>query len=190
MHGRTTAVLGLAASLVVVASTATASIPRASQKAAGTVRACVDNTTGRTRIGVTCTAREHVVTWNKQGVRGPAGPAGPKGDPGPVGPVGPKGDPGPAGPKGDPGPQGPPGFQSVRQTSGVDINIPAGGSAPVQSSCAATEKAVGGGWLAATANAIVVPTESRLKDAQTWQFTFFNATNAQQRVTAYAICAG
>lgn len=107
---------------------------------------CVDNETGEVRIvedpddcetearsnargrrAETRPGPERLISWNREGPRGPSGVPGPAGPPGPSGeggsqgppgppgasgkqgppgPPGPMGTPGPVGPKGDPGPQG------------------------------------------------------------------------------------
>jgi hypothetical protein len=53
-----------------------------------------------------CKASETSLSWNQQGVPGPAGPRGVQGESGPTGPQGPAGPAGPAGPQGEQGPPG------------------------------------------------------------------------------------
>lgn len=78
----------------------------------------------------------------------------------------------------------------IRQTSGAAINLDPGSTDVKEVSCRDSENVVGGGWDTSNPNVIVVPTESKLLDAQTWRFTFFNNEPTRQRLTVYAICAG
>ena len=74
-----------------------------------TIFACVNNSTGTTRIvdsNTNCATGEHKAHWNQQGPRGPQGTPGPQG---PQGTPGPQGNPGPQGPAGPQGPDGPAG---------------------------------------------------------------------------------
>lgn len=130
-------------------------------KAGRVVHACV-TPKHVTLIGRACHPGEHRVSWNRRGRPGPAGPQ---------------------------GPAGPAGLANIHQSVGVDLNLAVGDSQPVAATCV-TGQAIGGAWTDATPNAIVVPTESQVKDNNTWQFTFFNATAQPQRITAYAVCAG
>ena len=74
---------------------------------------------------------EELISWNKEGPRGPQGEVGPKGDQGPAGADGTDGARGPqgeVGPKGDQGDQGPPGTSSWTDgpgqvTTAVDVGI-------------------------------------------------------------------
>ncbi len=73
------------------------------------IQACVEDTTGLTRIvapGELCQPGEHTVTWSIQGPPGPPGAVGPPGPVGAAGPSGPAGPPGAPGPAGAPGPPG------------------------------------------------------------------------------------
>jgi len=67
--------------------------------------------------------------------------------------------------------------------------VPAHDIAPVSATCL-TGQAIGGAWVADDLSAQVLPTENQIRDFNTWQFTFFNPTDLNKRVTVYAICAG
>jgi hypothetical protein len=78
----------LAASIVAIGKVASAAGPEP------TVSACVGKLTGLVRVidpvkRQACTSLEKPLSWNQQGVPGPAGPAGPAGASGPAGPAGP-----------------------------------------------------------------------------------------------------
>jgi hypothetical protein len=132
-----------------------------SSKRASIIHSCV-GPTGKVRIGVSCTAGQRALSWNK---RGPQGPAGPTGPPGTVPPL------------------------NIHQSVGVTATIQDGTQQQIQSTCASGQ-AVGGGWTDGLANAHVYPTESKALDANTWQFTFVNYEGSAQQVTAYTICVG
>jgi hypothetical protein len=95
---------------------------------ASTIKACVANIGGATRIpqNETCLAVEHALQWNEvgpagpPGATGPQGPVGPAGPQGPTGPQGATGATGPQGPQGAPGPQGPQGAPGPQGPAGVD----------------------------------------------------------------------
>jgi hypothetical protein len=113
---------GLLATCLVVAAAATmTTFVRAD---GGTIRACVDASTGEIRIvaaGTPCAPGSVVLKWNLQGpagARGPAGPAGPLGPTGAAGPAGPVGPAGAAGPPGPEGPAGPSGIANVHYILG------------------------------------------------------------------------
>lgn len=142
-------------------------------KATNVVRACV-TPKHVTLIGRPCHANERRLAWNKQGVRGPRGPRGPQGVPGPQGPQ---------------GPQGPAGFTNVHQSDHNPVVVPAHDIAPVAATCTFGQ-AIGGAWVADDLSAQVLPTETQIRDFNTWQFTFFNPTDVNKRVVVYAICAG
>ena len=75
----------------------------------GVINACVQESTGTLRIvgaDEECPKNWTSLSWNVQGVPGPAGPTGPEGPTGPSGATGPEG---PAGPSGATGPEGPTG---------------------------------------------------------------------------------
>ena len=122
-------VLSLVALVMATSGLAVAAIPGSGGRIVG----CSHKRTGVVRLVDAerkCRRTEHVVTWNEQGVPGPAGnqgaegargeqgpkgdtgsrgPTGPKGETGTRGPEGPQGIPGTAAAKGDPGPMGPTG---------------------------------------------------------------------------------
>ncbi len=101
------AVASLAAALAAIAVSLPAS--------ADTIVACANKTNGMLRVvgsAADCRNSELPLSWNSQGVPGPAGPAGPPGPAGaagPAGPAGPTGETGPAGPAGAAGAAGPAG---------------------------------------------------------------------------------
>jgi predicted lactoylglutathione lyase len=78
---------------------------------------------------------------------------------------------------------------NIHESVGVTATIPNGAQQQIQSTCAVGQ-AVGGGWTDGQANAHVYPTESKVLDANTWQFTFANYEGSAQQVTAYTICVG
>ena len=147
------AVIGSAVTAVLVGGAAYAS-------GSQVIQACV-LPSGQLRVltSGSCQSNETPLSWNQQGVQGPAGaqgPAGPQGGPGPQGPQGvpgsqgatgpqgaqgTKGDTGATGatgaqgPQGDTGPQGPAGTPGIAATdiSGNKIKVVAG-STPVTTS--------------------------------------------------------
>jgi len=98
---------------------------------AGTINACVNDSSGRIRITAApghCKQHETGLQWNVQGPAGatgpvgpvgPAGPAGADGSPGPAGPTGPAGQNGAPGSTGPTGPAGPAGAQGPAGTLGT-----------------------------------------------------------------------
>jgi hypothetical protein len=94
------------------------------------ILACRAKITGLLRVvsdSSKCTKRELPISWNIQGLAGPAGAQGPKGDQGgpgpqgdrgPQGPAGPQGTQGPTGARGPAGPQGPAGAQGAAGPQG------------------------------------------------------------------------
>src|SRR5215207_4074207 len=90
---------------------------------AATIRACVDKSSGQTRIlspnssSTSCGKNENLITWNSVG---PAGPAGATGATGAKGATGAQGLIGPQGPTGPAGPQGATGATGATGADGAD----------------------------------------------------------------------
>lgn len=148
-------VLLAAAGLAVLATAATASATVGADDAPPQIHGCVSKGVlglgqGQLRIvpdAGKCTSAETALSWNQQGVTGPAGPTGPTG---PVGAQGPKGEQGAQGPQGDQGLQGDagpagPGLQSVYFQEGDYTTLPQGGG-KLLASCPASALALSGGF--------------------------------------------
>src|SRR5262249_11758441 len=121
------------------------------------------------------------------------GPAGRGGD---TGPAGPKGETGPAGPKGDTGPAGPQGQAGPSGISGLEYHVSPGliqkpkFSNPVQATCSAGQKAIGGGASSSPVNALLYVTVSAPTDDGTgWVVQSHNASEEPETVYAWVICA-
>jgi hypothetical protein len=87
-HVKVAATLAGAGVLVLIGTTASASIPSSS----GTIYGCYAKTNGATRIidpaKQKCAGTENPISWNQRGPTGPRGPRGPKGDTGAPGVAG------------------------------------------------------------------------------------------------------
>lgn len=109
--------------------------PSAEAAPSDLIHACVQKSTGLTRIvrpGQSCRHHEQLVVWNVSGPQGPIGPAGPQGlqgVEGPQGPMGPEGPQGPPGPAGGGGGGGTSAKQVVGQMVIAGLNAPADPSA-------------------------------------------------------------
>jgi len=106
--------IGLLALFIALGGTSYAVAGRDAQSPQ-TFYACVTERFGTLNLShadTPCPKGQRKISWNRQGLPGPAGQKGAKGDTGAVGQQGPKGDTGatgPTGPTGQTGPPGPPG---------------------------------------------------------------------------------
>jgi Collagen triple helix repeat (20 copies) len=142
------AVLGAVVAGIAVGGIASAAIPGTD----GVISACYTTRDGVLRVidasaDTVCDRREAALSWNQQGVPGPAGadgaqgpqgPQGPQGDKGETGERGPAGEPGAPGAtgdkgdKGDPGEQGPPGPEGPPGPSGLSSGYVSTQASPLE----------------------------------------------------------
>jgi Lamin Tail Domain/Collagen triple helix repeat (20 copies) len=134
-----TLLAGLAVLAGIAAFTARATSHGTTESAV--IQACRHKVSGLLRVvsdPSKCLKREIPISWNVQGLPGPAGPAGSAGPPGPqgpkgdVGPAGPQGEKGQTGPQGPAGPQGPQGAQGTQGPAGPQGQTGAQGPAGPQ----------------------------------------------------------
>ncbi|GIF49541.1 hypothetical protein DFJ67_4818 [Asanoa ferruginea] len=152
------------------------------EKAAGTIYACVNNRTGDVRIpnpfnggGQRCNKGERWVVWN---VQGPRGPQGERGAPGPRGPA---------------GPAGPAGLTGVGQSVPNSGSIPANSSdTPVTANCPAGMVATGGGFLENSNFVRVLASrpnpQSGAGPFTGWTVNFANSSGQVGTGSAYVLC--
>ncbi|HET7273778.1 MAG TPA: hypothetical protein VFI91_01275 [Longimicrobiaceae bacterium] len=164
----------------------------------GEIQACVVPATGTIyQIGTAetpaaCMSDEHtLVTWNADGIAGPAGPQGPVGPAGPKGETGPKGEPGEAGPQGAIGPEGPPGADGISgwepRSMRFVVNAGTGTSEIV---CPAGTSPIAGGYLVDPSSIDDVRvTSSYPFGVRSWRVDWVSNSTIVNAVTVSVNCA-
>jgi hypothetical protein len=151
----------------------------AAQTSSEVINGCYDNKTFVLRYlqSGTCTTKETLISWNKEGREGPQGPQGETGATGPA------------------GPSGVSGYEIVESTWTIPPPIGTGdGKFRINAQCPSGKRVIGGGAQGEPGNPSAVDVTESFPlpsggQSDLWLATVRNNTSTTQTAIAHAICA-